>query len=225
MIGNTDGVLTISPKSLTYLLSGASRVYGSTGGGSSVGLSGVLAGDDVDASLTLLGGGALAVNTPVGDYVVGVGGLTGASASNYLLGGTSGATLAGLTITPRPLTYAIAGAGSTYGTLATLGAADLSGVVTGDSVSATVRLSNGVTLSDRLHAGTYGQTVIVEHGGGDYSVYGSLSRITVAKGAHISKGQVIGEVGTSDPDLPPHLHFEIRHGGPAVDPTSWLRAH
>ncbi len=80
-----------------------------------------------------------------------------------------------------------------------------------------------VVLAGQL--GTYGQTVIVEHGGGDYSVYGSLSRITVAKGAHVSKGQVIGEVGTSDPDLPPHLHFEIRHGGPAVDPTSWLRAH
>ncbi len=80
-----------------------------------------------------------------------------------------------------------------------------------------------VVLAGQL--GTYGQTVIVEHGGGDYSVYGSLSRISVAKGAHISKGQVIGEVGTSDPDLPPHLHFEIRHGGPAVDPATWLRGH
>ena len=80
-----------------------------------------------------------------------------------------------------------------------------------------------VVLAGQL--GTYGQTVIVEHGGGDYSVYGSLSRINVAKGAHISKGEVIGEVGTSDPDLPPHLHFEIRHGGPAVDPASWLRGH
>ena len=80
-----------------------------------------------------------------------------------------------------------------------------------------------VVLAGQL--GTYGQTVIVEHGGGDYSVYGSLSKISVSKGAHISKGQVVGEVGTSDPDLPPHLHFEIRHGGPAVDPTSWLRGH
>ena len=80
-----------------------------------------------------------------------------------------------------------------------------------------------VVLAGQL--GTYGQTVIVEHGGGDYSVYGSLSRINVAKGAHISKGQVIGEVGTSDPDLPPHQHFEIRHGGPAVDPATWLRGH
>lgn len=71
--------------------------------------------------------------------------------------------------------------------------------------------------------GTYGETVILEHGGGDYSVYGSLSRISVTKGEHVAKGETVGAVGVSDPDLPPHLHFEIRHGGPAVDPTTWLR--
>lgn len=78
-----------------------------------------------------------------------------------------------------------------------------------------------VVLSAPL--GTYGQTVIIEHGAGDYSVYGSLSTMSVAKGAHVTKGEVVGTVGMSDPDLPPHLHFEIRHGGPAVDPATWLR--
>ncbi|MBA3646237.1 MAG: peptidoglycan DD-metalloendopeptidase family protein [Gemmatimonadaceae bacterium] len=72
--------------------------------------------------------------------------------------------------------------------------------------------------------GTYGNTVILEHGGGDYSVYGSLSQIEVRKGARVTKGQILGTVGTSDPQLGPHLHFEIRRGGPAVDPTEWLRA-
>ena len=71
--------------------------------------------------------------------------------------------------------------------------------------------------------GTYGNTVILEHGGGDYSVYGSLAQIEVRKGARVAKGQIIGTVGTSDPALGPHLHFEIRRGGPAVDPTEWLR--
>jgi septal ring factor EnvC (AmiA/AmiB activator) len=71
--------------------------------------------------------------------------------------------------------------------------------------------------------GTYGLTVIVEHGGGDYSIYGSLARIDVTKGSTVSKGQAVGTVGVSDPDLGPHLHFEIRHGGPAVDPKQWLR--
>lgn len=71
--------------------------------------------------------------------------------------------------------------------------------------------------------GTYGLTVIVEHGGGDYTIYGSLARADVRQGQSVVKGQVIGGVGTSDPELPPHLHFEVRHGGPAIDPAAWLR--
>jgi len=72
--------------------------------------------------------------------------------------------------------------------------------------------------------GTYGNTVILEHGGGDYSVYGSLDRIDVRKGTRVVKGAAIGTVGVSDPALGSHLHFEIRKGGPAVDPAEWLRA-
>jgi septal ring factor EnvC (AmiA/AmiB activator) len=71
--------------------------------------------------------------------------------------------------------------------------------------------------------GTYGLTAIVQHGGGDYSVYGSLSRLDVRKGATVTKGQVIGAVGAADPDMPPHLHFEVRPNGRAVDPLEWLR--
>ncbi|GAC1479954.1 MAG: peptidoglycan DD-metalloendopeptidase family protein [Gemmatimonadaceae bacterium] len=71
--------------------------------------------------------------------------------------------------------------------------------------------------------GTYGLTVIIQHGGGDYSVYGSLARSDVTKGAIVSKGQVVGTVGTADPDLPAHLHFEIRPGGRAMDPMEWLK--
>ena len=71
--------------------------------------------------------------------------------------------------------------------------------------------------------GTYGLTVIVQHGGGDYSVYGSLARTDVQKGAKVIKGQVIGAVGVSDPELAAHLHFEIRPKGRAIDPLVWLR--
>jgi len=72
--------------------------------------------------------------------------------------------------------------------------------------------------------GTYGLTVIVQHGAGDYSIYASLNSANVRKGASIRKGDVIGAVGVSDPDLRPHLHFEIRPQGRAVDPESWLRS-
>ena len=72
--------------------------------------------------------------------------------------------------------------------------------------------------------GTYGLTVIVQHGGGDYSVYGSLAGLSVQKGGAVTKGQVLGTVGAADPELPPHLHFEMRPRGRAVDPLEWLRA-
>ncbi len=71
--------------------------------------------------------------------------------------------------------------------------------------------------------GTYGLTVIVQHGAGDYSVYGSLSRADVRKGATVVKGQQIGAVGKADPDVEPHLHLEIRPKGRATDPLAWLQ--
>jgi len=70
--------------------------------------------------------------------------------------------------------------------------------------------------------GTYGLTVIVQHGGGDYSVYGSLSRADVRKGDKVSKGETIGAVGRADPEMDPHLHLEIRPKGRATDPLAWL---
>ena len=73
--------------------------------------------------------------------------------------------------------------------------------------------------------GTYGLTVILEHGAGDYSIYGSLATATVRQGQSVAPGEAVGTVGISDPELPAHLHFEIRHGerGQAVDPETWLR--
>lgn len=83
-------------------------------------------------------------------------------------------------------------------------------------------VAQGKVVSVR-QLGTYGLTVIVEHGGGDYTIYGSLSSAAVKVGQSVAKGEKLGEVGVSDPELPPHLHFEVRQGGPAVDPATWLR--
>ncbi len=91
-------------------------------------------------------------------------------------------------------------------------------------VGTSVKSVSAGTVAYAGQMGTYGNTVILEHGGGDYSVYGSLDRMDVRKGARVIKGQAIGTVGVSDPALGAHLHFEIRRGGPAVDPAEWLRA-
>ena len=91
------------------------------------------------------------------------------------------------------------------------------------STGAPVRAVAAGKVLEVSRFGTYGLTVIVEHGGGDYSIYGSLGTADVTKGGTVAKGQVVGTVGISDPELGPHLHFEIRQGGPAVDPKIWLR--
>ena len=75
--------------------------------------------------------------------------------------------------------------------------------------------------------GTYGLTVILDHGGGYFSIYASLNSVAngIRRGSVVRKGDGLGTVGISDPDLKPHLHFEIRTppNGNAVDPESWLR--
>jgi septal ring factor EnvC (AmiA/AmiB activator) len=72
--------------------------------------------------------------------------------------------------------------------------------------------------------GTYGLTIVLEHGNGYYSVYAHLETAGVKLGASVSKGGVIGTVGGQNSDYGPHLHFEIRGDKQiALDPTMWLR--
>lgn len=98
------------------------------------------------------------------------------------------------------------------------------GMGIGASTGTPVRAIAAGTVVLAENVGTYGPTVIIQHGGGDYSVYGSLARIEVQKGQAVTKTQRIGTVGAADPELPPHLHFEVRPNGRAVDPLEWLRA-
>lgn len=71
--------------------------------------------------------------------------------------------------------------------------------------------------------GGYGLMVILDHDGGDYSLYAHLDRATVSIGQRVDGGQSIGTVGESGSLVGPKLHFEIRQGGRAVDPIGWLR--
>jgi septal ring factor EnvC (AmiA/AmiB activator) len=72
--------------------------------------------------------------------------------------------------------------------------------------------------------GTYGLTVVLEHGNGYYSVYSHLETAAVKLGNSIAKAALIGTVGGENSDYGPHLHFEIRGDNQvALDPTTWLR--
>jgi len=69
----------------------------------------------------------------------------------------------------------------------------------------------------------YGQSVIVNHGQGYYSVYAHLGSVSVDSGAKVEAGQVVGSVGDSGSLKGTCLHFEIRRGKEAQNPAGWLR--
>lgn len=69
----------------------------------------------------------------------------------------------------------------------------------------------------------YGQYVILDHGAGLHTVYGHASRLFVTAGDAVERGEVIALSGSSGRSTAPHLHFEVRKNGQAVDPLSLVR--
>ena len=72
--------------------------------------------------------------------------------------------------------------------------------------------------------GTYGPTVAVEHGGAYLTLYLYLSQILVAVGQSVAAGDVLGLSGGQHSDEGPHVEFQVRESGIALDPLNWLRA-
>lgn len=69
----------------------------------------------------------------------------------------------------------------------------------------------------------YGSFVILDHGGGYYSLYAHLDEISVETGQFIAAGETLGTVGETGSFSGPMLHFELRYGKEQVDPSPWLR--
>jgi septal ring factor EnvC (AmiA/AmiB activator) len=69
----------------------------------------------------------------------------------------------------------------------------------------------------------YGETVILNHGQGFYSIYGHLSSVAVSEGDRVSPEDILGTVGDTGSLKGPCLHFELRQGGTAQDPEAWLQ--
>jgi murein DD-endopeptidase MepM/ murein hydrolase activator NlpD len=69
----------------------------------------------------------------------------------------------------------------------------------------------------------YGTFVLLSHAGEYQSMYGHLSRSLVHGGQHIAAGEVIGLSGNTGNSSAPHLHFEIRRRGQAVDPLTMVK--
>jgi murein DD-endopeptidase MepM/ murein hydrolase activator NlpD len=70
---------------------------------------------------------------------------------------------------------------------------------------------------------SYGLYIQLEHGADIETRYGHLSRLNVSAGQHVHKGDLIGFVGTTGRSTGPHLHYEVRIAGQAVNPVPYMQ--
>lgn len=108
-----------------------------------------------------------------------------------------------------------------------------------DPFNRTLRQHNGVDIANDfntpIHAsgsgvvtfsgyqGSYGRVVIISHGYGYKSLYAHNRKNLVAEGDHVEKHEMIAKMGSSGRSTGPHVHFEVRKNGEAIDPKSILR--
>ncbi len=81
------------------------------------------------------------------------------------------------------------------------------------------------TVSTADWRGGYGLLVSLDHGGGVQTRYGHMSRLNVVAGEKVRKGDVIGYIGSTGLSTGPHLHYEIRLNGRAINPAPYLKPH
>ncbi len=91
-------------------------------------------------------------------------------------------------------------------------------------VGAPVRSTGQGIVSQAGYAGGYGNRVEIDHGGGIFSRYGHLSSLLVNMGDTVDVGTIIGLSGSTGRSTGPHLHYELRRDGIAIDPMDFLNA-
>ncbi|NIJ06740.1 hypothetical protein FHS31_000322 [Sphingomonas vulcanisoli] len=189
-VGNTLGTLTINPKALTYTVGGGSFVYGQTIAASGLSFAGVLSGDTVSGGIGISSSNiqgqtfdATIGRRGVGTWYLGLTGLTGAQAGDYVIAAT-GNSYGLVSVTPKPLTYSIAGGSVVYGDGTALPTAALSGIESGDIVVPDATLiKSGTSLyaaSTMLPVGSYATTLTGI--GGDSAFNYTLANSGVATG-------------------------------------------
>ena len=86
-----------------------------------------------------------------------------------------------------------------------------------------IRASGGGVVKEAGEDRVYGKYVLIDHGGGLESLYGHASRIVVSIGERVRRLDVVALSGSTGQSSAPHLHFEIRRNGKAVDPLEYVR--
>lgn len=87
-----------------------------------------------------------------------------------------------------------------------------------------IRSTGAGVVMEAGRNGGYGLMVEIDHGGGTRTRYAHLSEVLVREGDHIAAGAIVGRSGSTGRSTGPHLHYEVRRGGTAVDPMRFLNA-
>jgi murein DD-endopeptidase MepM/ murein hydrolase activator NlpD len=81
--------------------------------------------------------------------------------------------------------------------------------------------ADGIVSRSEYYGG-YGKLIVIDHGNGMSTRYGHLSRFDVVPGQEVRRGDIIGYSGATGRATSPHVHFEVRLGGAAVNPHPYL---
>ena len=96
------------------------------------------------------------------------------------------------------------------------------GIDIGVGYGTPIRAADGGRVIYASWMSGYGNTIIIDHGGSISTLYAHQSSLVVGSGGLVSKGQVIGFVGSTGYSTGPHLHFEVRVNGNPVNPLGYL---
>jgi septal ring factor EnvC (AmiA/AmiB activator) len=96
------------------------------------------------------------------------------------------------------------------------------GLDLGGGVGTPIRAAKAGSVVFAGRQGGYGNLVLINHGDGVTTAYAHLSRFAVSSGSSVGQGQTIGAVGMTGNTTGPHLHFETRVNGRAVNPRQYL---
>ena len=94
--------------------------------------------------------------------------------------------------------------------------------IPGSYGSAIVAANSGRVIWAGNRGDSYGNYVIIDHGGGVSTLYGHSSKVLVSTGQSVSRGQRIANVGSTGRSTGPHCHFEVRINGSRVNPNPYV---